>query len=40
MIAVDVEEENKEIVRKYRQLLRRAKPILKDDEFKDHQKSL
>ena len=34
MIAVDVEEENKEIVRRYRQLLRRAKPILKDDDAK------
>ncbi|TRX49224.1 bifunctional (p)ppGpp synthetase/guanosine-3',5'-bis(diphosphate) 3'-pyrophosphohydrolase [Fulvivirga sp. M361] len=34
MIAVDVEEENREIVRKYRQLLRRSKPILKDDDGK------
>ena len=34
MIAIDVEEENKEIIRKYRQLLRRAKPILKDGDSK------
>lgn len=32
MIAIDVEEENKEIVRKYRQLLRRAKPFLKEGD--------
>jgi len=34
MIAVDVEEENKEIVKRYRQLLRRAKPFLKGDDSK------
>ena len=32
MIAIDIEEENKEIVRRYRQLLRRAKPFLKDGD--------
>ncbi len=32
MIAIDVEEENKEIVRRYRQLLRHAKPFLKDND--------
>ncbi len=39
MIAVDVEEENKEIVRRYRQLLRRAKPVLKDDDAKHIRKA-
>lgn len=39
MIAIDVEEENKEIVRKYRQLLRRAKPFLKDDDSKSIRKA-
>jgi len=39
MIAVDVEEENKEIVRKYRQLLRKAKPFLKDDDSKKIRKA-
>ncbi|MEM9857008.1 MAG: bifunctional (p)ppGpp synthetase/guanosine-3',5'-bis(diphosphate) 3'-pyrophosphohydrolase [Bacteroidota bacterium] len=34
MIDVDIEEENKGIVRRYRQLLRRAKPLLKDDDSK------
>lgn len=34
MIAVDVEEERKEIIRRYRRLLRRAKPFLKDDDAK------
>lgn len=34
MIAIDVEEENKEIVRRYRQLLRRAKPFLKEGDSK------
>lgn len=34
MIAIDVEEENKEIVRRYRQLLRHAKPLLKDNDSK------
>ncbi|MEM6525688.1 MAG: bifunctional (p)ppGpp synthetase/guanosine-3',5'-bis(diphosphate) 3'-pyrophosphohydrolase [Bacteroidota bacterium] len=34
MIDVDIEEENKEIVRRYRQLLRRAKPLLKADDSK------
>ncbi|MDX1628939.1 MAG: bifunctional (p)ppGpp synthetase/guanosine-3',5'-bis(diphosphate) 3'-pyrophosphohydrolase [Fulvivirga sp.] len=39
MIAVDVEEENKEIVRKYRQLLRKAKPFLKGDDAKQIRKA-
>lgn len=39
MIAVDVAEENKEIVRKYRQLLRKAKPFLKDDDAKKIRKA-
>ncbi|MTI21298.1 bifunctional (p)ppGpp synthetase/guanosine-3',5'-bis(diphosphate) 3'-pyrophosphohydrolase [Fulvivirga sp. RKSG066] len=39
MIAVDVEEENKEIVRRYRQLLRKAKPFLKDDDSKKIRKA-
>ncbi|MEP2772878.1 MAG: bifunctional (p)ppGpp synthetase/guanosine-3',5'-bis(diphosphate) 3'-pyrophosphohydrolase [Fulvivirga sp.] len=39
MIAVDVAEENKEIVRKYRQLLRKAKPFLKDDDSKKIRKA-
>ncbi|MEQ9166791.1 MAG: bifunctional (p)ppGpp synthetase/guanosine-3',5'-bis(diphosphate) 3'-pyrophosphohydrolase [Fulvivirga sp.] len=34
MIAIDVEEENKEIVRRYRQLLRHAKPLLKGNDSK------
>ena len=34
MIAVDIEEERKEIIRRYRKLLRRAKPFLKDDDAK------
>jgi GTP diphosphokinase / guanosine-3',5'-bis(diphosphate) 3'-diphosphatase len=34
MIAVDVEEERKEIIRRYRKLLRIAKPFLKDDDAK------
>lgn len=34
MITVDVENENKEIVRRYRQLLRKAKPFLKGDDSK------
>ena len=34
MIAIDVEEENKEIVRRYRQLLRHAKPLLKENDSK------
>ena len=34
MIAVDLEEERKEIIRRYRKLLRRAKPFLKDDDAK------
>ncbi|MEJ2003541.1 MAG: bifunctional (p)ppGpp synthetase/guanosine-3',5'-bis(diphosphate) 3'-pyrophosphohydrolase [Cyclobacteriaceae bacterium] len=29
---IDIEKENKEIVRRYRQLLRRAKPVLKDGD--------
>lgn len=34
MIAVDIEEERKEIIRRYRRLLRKAKPFLKDDDAK------
>ncbi len=34
MIAVDLEEEKKEIVRRYRKLLRKAKPLLKDNDAK------
>ena len=34
MIQVDVEEEKKEIIRRYRRLLRKAKPFLKDDDAK------
>ncbi|CAN5546690.1 RelA/SpoT family protein [soil metagenome] len=32
MIAIDLEEEKKEIIRRYRKLLRHAKPILKDGD--------
>lgn len=34
MIAVDIEEERKEIIRRYRRLLRKAKPFLKDNDAK------
>ncbi|MGB3464587.1 MAG: bifunctional (p)ppGpp synthetase/guanosine-3',5'-bis(diphosphate) 3'-pyrophosphohydrolase [Cyclobacteriaceae bacterium] len=34
MIAVDVEAEKKEIIRRYRKLLRKAKPLLKDNDAK------
>lgn len=34
MIAVDLEEEKKEIIRRYRRLLRKAKPVLKDGDAK------
>ncbi|MEO1049592.1 MAG: bifunctional (p)ppGpp synthetase/guanosine-3',5'-bis(diphosphate) 3'-pyrophosphohydrolase [Bacteroidota bacterium] len=34
MIAVDVEEEKKEIIRRYRKLLRKAKPFLEDGDAK------
>jgi len=34
MIAVDLGEERKEIIRRYRKLLRKAKPFLKDDDAK------
>ncbi len=34
MIAVDLEEEKKEIIRRYRKLLRKAKPLLKDGDAK------
>ena len=34
MVEIDIEEENKEIVRRYRQLLRNAKPFLKDNDAK------
>ncbi len=35
MIKVDVEEEKREIIRRYRRLLRKAKPFLKDDDAKE-----
>ena len=34
MVTVDLEEERKEIIRRYRKLLRRAKPFLKDNDAK------
>ncbi len=34
MVTVDVEEERKEIIRRYRKLLRKAKPFLKDNDAK------
>ena len=34
MITVDVEEEKKDIIRRYRRLLRKARPLLKDDDAK------
>ena len=34
MFTVDVEEERKEILRMYRRLLRKARPLLKDDDSK------
>ncbi|MBO9702512.1 MAG: bifunctional (p)ppGpp synthetase/guanosine-3',5'-bis(diphosphate) 3'-pyrophosphohydrolase [Sporocytophaga sp.] len=34
MQTVDIEKENKEIIRRYRKLLRHAKPFLKDDDAK------
>lgn len=34
MISADIEEERKEIIRRYRKLLRNAKPFLKDDDAK------
>ncbi|MGB3182616.1 MAG: bifunctional (p)ppGpp synthetase/guanosine-3',5'-bis(diphosphate) 3'-pyrophosphohydrolase [Cyclobacteriaceae bacterium] len=34
MITVDIEEEKKEILRRYRRLLRKAKPVLKDGDAK------
>ncbi len=34
MDAIQLEEENKELIRKYRKLLRHAKPFLKDDDAK------
>ncbi len=39
MIAVDLEEERKEIIRRYRRLLRKAKPFLKDDDAKQIKKA-
>ncbi|MFY0593900.1 RelA/SpoT family protein [Roseivirga sp.] len=39
MIAVDLEEERKEIIRRYRRLLRKAKPFLKDDDAKSIKKA-
>lgn len=35
MVEIDIEKENKEIVRRYRQLLRRAKPFLKEGDSKE-----
>ncbi len=40
MIEVDLEEEKREIIRRYRKLLRHAKPILKSRGCQDHQESL
>ena len=34
MVTVDLEEEKKEILRRYRRLLRHAKPFLKDQDAK------
>ncbi len=34
MIEIDIEEEKKEIIRRYRRLLRHAKPFLRDDDAK------
>jgi len=34
MLAIDLEKENKEIINRYRKLLRLAKPILKDGDAK------
>ncbi|MCO6358574.1 GTP pyrophosphokinase [Roseivirga pacifica] len=39
MIAVDLEEERKEIIRRYRKLLRKAKPFLKGDDAKQIKKA-
>ena len=40
MIEIDLEEEKKEIIRRYRKLLRHAKPILKDGDAKFIKKSI
>ena len=34
MLEIDLEEEKKEIIRRYRRLLRKAKPMLKDNDAK------
>ena len=39
MIGVDLEEERKEIIRRYRRLLRKAKPFLKDNDAKQIKKA-
>ena len=39
MIEIDVEQENKELVSRYRKLLRTAKPFLKDDDSKQIRKA-
>ena len=39
MVTIDVEEENKEILRRYRTLLRHAKPFLKDGDAKKIKKA-
>ncbi len=39
MVEIDIEKENKEIVRRYRQLLRRAKPFLKDGDSREIRKA-
>ena len=39
MVIEDLEEERKEIIRRYRRLLRKAKPILKDGDAKQIKKA-
>ena len=39
MIEIDVEQENKELIRRYRKLLRTAKPFLKDDDARQIRKA-
>ncbi len=39
MITIDIEEEKKEILRRYRKLLRHAKPILKDGDARTVRKA-
>ena len=40
MMVIDAEQEKKEIINRYRRLLRKAKPILKDDDAKLIKKAL